>query len=97
MKAPGERKKMATLDEETKSLYDLTKVEEWKREKIDEYNRIVSDIYNKKSLSKCYICQRTFFEESLPKHLKDCELKIKDVKRLDKFKKHVESNKNLFG
>lgn len=43
---------------------------------------MVSDIYNTKSLAKCYICQRTFFEESLPKHLKGCELQIKDVKKL---------------
>ena len=29
--------------------------------------------------------------------MKDCESQLKDVKKLEKFKKHVQSNKNLFG
>jgi hypothetical protein len=29
--------------------------------------------------------------------MKDCESKLKDVKKLEIFKKQVQSNKNLFG
>ena len=77
--------------------YNLEEVESWPSDKLSQYNKIVSDLYNSKSLSKCYICQRTFFEDALPKHLKQCETNIKDVRKLQKFKKHVQSQKNLFG
>ena len=97
VKPSSERKRLPVLSEEIKAQYDLKAIEEWSRKKIEEYNRIVLDIYNTKLLSKCYVCQRTFFEESLPKHLKDCQSKLTDVKKLVKFKQQICSNKDLFG
>jgi hypothetical protein len=52
---------MPALSAEILCEFDLKEVEKWSSHKIEKYNKLAFDCFNFKSLSKCYICMRTFF------------------------------------
>ena len=97
LKPAQHRKPLPALSEPDKVQFDLREVENWTAPKTEDYNRLAFQIYNSRSLSQCYVCLRTFFEESLPKHIKDCESKLRDLGKLEKFRKEVNCRKDFFG
>lgn len=71
----ADQRALPQLPPEMLQRYDLNSLSTWSSQQLDAYNKEVFQFYNTKALVPCPNCSRTFFPESLMKHIKGCKPK----------------------
>jgi hypothetical protein len=67
------KEELQQILKQIREKYNLEEAEKWTDNEIESYNKEVKAVYKQRSLFECKYCHRTFFEESLKKHIKHCE------------------------